>query len=815
MSPPDAGAPDCADDTDCPDRTYFFCDTQTSKCTPTCKAAEQCNMRPEQFALKECEGELGCVCDLGRCFAAQCASDADCPGAACRNGACAAPPSADAVVRCAVTPDFVIAAADQPLTFSVSTWDRTGEPIVISAGATWTALGASVSGTPPAGLEASFTARGPGSAATAAVRATIGGVQCDARVQLLPAPVAADGTVISVIDERTGRAIAGAQVMLSSPQGAQLQLATTNADGWVELTNVATNSVSVFHADFSYQTLVAVPDAPVLRVGLQRNPLDRLGGYTVTPAFPLTSNVHLSRVGLSSSTDVSALTLTDDFEPIVPVTVIIGSAINQPNTPIPLGTVMNFGDQLIKPAGSAFGVNGVCRDLNGAVDEASTANGTCGAQSMWMLSNDTPLGSIPLDLGNGVTLPFLAFLSRSESFGKYQSSVERDVQFPLRLPPASGVGDLSDRSNFVSAQRAFGQLRLGLQATVKPAQFTTHAGQPISNLLLTSVALQPGRGLVPLGLGYGADTTPTDGRVDPSADLRTGLVRLRAAPAHHGLEGTTTAVLTQLVSNAWFGNPEAGRANSTVLTRLAAGTVKWDQDATTVIDQTMQPFPTLVENSKWNAQPISNRGLAPRSFSVAPREDVSVVKVSIKDALGAKWDVLVDPRAPNFTLPTVPGTMRDRLFDLGLSTGKPSGIELQSLRFSEPVFSDRQVGYAEWVAAPHLRDQLRHLTAWSRLEVRKLSLVLTSPLANSELTDSRNIVVAVEGVALGPSSSASVALRFKGGTGCVDVITSFPIIRVPPECHGNSVTIEAELLDENLDSYIPTIQSTVSNVRIP
>ena len=73
---------ECVEDSDCPDPQYFFCNTVTSKCEPSCRSASQCNpasvnngTRPTQYALDFCTGSLGCQCDEGKCVGSLCSSN--------------------------------------------------------------------------------------------------------------------------------------------------------------------------------------------------------------------------------------------------------------------------------------------------------------------------------------------------------------------------------------------------------------------------------------------------------------------------------------------------------------------------------------------------------------------------------------------------------------------------------------------------------------------------------------------------------------------------------------------------------------------
>jgi hypothetical protein len=72
------GGGGCFEDVDCPDPRFFFCNTTTSQCEPSCKVRNDCTADARgQYALDECAGGLGCQCDEGKCVAGLCGSDAD------------------------------------------------------------------------------------------------------------------------------------------------------------------------------------------------------------------------------------------------------------------------------------------------------------------------------------------------------------------------------------------------------------------------------------------------------------------------------------------------------------------------------------------------------------------------------------------------------------------------------------------------------------------------------------------------------------------------------------------------------------------
>ena len=137
----------CVEDSNCADPTFFFCNTVTSLCEPSCRTSAQCGAeRPAEFAIPECDNPLGCWCDYGRCLAAQCSDDSQCGALACRNGQCVAPPQASAVARCEIWPALTVTTAGAFNRFHVLATDGSGEPVVVSAGASWEAMGSALTG---------------------------------------------------------------------------------------------------------------------------------------------------------------------------------------------------------------------------------------------------------------------------------------------------------------------------------------------------------------------------------------------------------------------------------------------------------------------------------------------------------------------------------------------------------------------------------------------------------------------------------------------------------------------------------------------
>ncbi len=295
------------------------------------------------------------------------------------------------------------------------------------------------------------------------------------------------------------------------------------------------------------------------------------------------------------------------------------------------------------------------------------------------------------------------------------------------------------------------------------------------------------------------------------------------APNHHGLEGApyglvVTAltkrcldeVFSQLVVLA--ATPAAACEGVSVLfPRLPGNKLRFDSTATMPIDLSGEVFPSFPEGARFNFSSSADGALSSRSFRLVTPTGVNVVRVSLSDALQSRWDVVVDAASPAFTLPAVPGTLRDRLFTNGNgASGARSELVVQALRMTQdpsvvgspPVtFSD----YAELNAANAGRTT-DLLTAFSTLDYGSPQIAFTTP-ATTPVTISRGsmLVLAVKGFSIGTGAANDgvVRLSFVGGTGCPEAVLSTepPVAGsgtlghpLPTACTGAAVTIRAELL---------------------
>lgn len=709
----DAGG-ECLDNTDCPDSQLFFCNTSTSKCEQACRTREQCTAAVRgQYALDFCNttnGALGCECDEGKCVASLCSVDADCGASAvCRSGSCVTAPAATTVAKCQITPDFVVLKKGAKAKFWVSSWDAANAPVVLKDGATWAAASGSVLTGSGSGVSAEFTAASvSASGAATAVEATVGGIKCTAKALVLSDVVAADQVAVVVIDELSGRPVPDADILVSKTDGTPIGTTVkTDAKGFatVPVTGApAQVSVTAFSADHAYVTIANYPmsGSRFLSIVTRRNQTDKFGGYKGTfKNVPVNANVHAAIGGVSLAGSITSLSLTQLAGPSVPTDIKIGSAIDQKGVGIPAGVYLGFGDQTFKKDIAGQGLAGVCLDSSGAPDEAKINAGECGTRSAWALAGDVALGDLPIDAFKNLNnLDYGDLLSRIQPiFKKFNSSVVRDVSFTLKTTPKDAQGHYIftkpdgglDQDHFASVDHDFTQVPLAFSFAAKVADLPKFRGTYVDGAAIIGGANVPGRGVVPLGLGVGVNTD-NNAIIDKQAGYPTaGLIQVRMAPTHHGLEGSEYGLVIAAISAKSVTDSSAGVGSSAIYARVPGNKLVFDPSGTSKIDVSNLSFPVFPEGPKFNYTDALVRGIPGRSLRLVNNPaieltGINVVRVSFTDDLDHHWDVVVDPTVlsatSGFTLPKPPGTLTDRLFGNGMAAGTRSAMVVQALRLN-------------------------------------------------------------------------------------------------------------------------------------
>ncbi len=788
----------CVDSQDCPDQRFFECDTSKSQCVPACRSKDDCTAATRgQYALSECAGALGCQCDEGRCNSALCSADSDCGGTpACRNGQCVTAPGAAEVTKCQLVPDSVVLKVGAAATFSVLTWNANNAPVIIAAGGTWApASGGPLTGS-GTGATATFTAAtATPAAAIEAVTVTVGSATCKAKALVLPA---ATGLGVVAIDELSGRPVAGADVVLSSaagvilPQGSEASV-KTNAQGYATLSRPSEAvSISVFHPDYTYVTIAnyegsSGADKNFVSVYLRHNQTDKYGGYkgTLTNApTGASSNVHAGIVSTSLGGALTDLSLNQILGESVPTKVEIANYKNDA-VPLPAGVYLGFSDNRIKEAIWAQGLAGVCFNADGSPNETKIAAGTCGTRSAWGLTGDVPFAELPIEavLAGGFNASNIGTLLGRviPIFKRFNSTVVRDVQFDLKTAPFDGgIYNFSDTSHFTAQNLNFAPGTAGSTAVplsfafaAKLPEMPKFASQYADGLLMLGGVNVPGRGVVPLGIGVAVNTAPKDGQTDTQLDLPSpGLVQMRMAPAHHGLEGNDYRLLIAAVSAAAVSDSTAGLGASVLFPRVPGNKLTFDPKGTAPVNFSSLSFPTFPEGAVFNFTSTANGAVPARSFRFRAAPDLSkvqAIRVNFYDGSEHRWVVFLDPAkaAGGFTLPKPPGVLADRLFATGLSSGARSGMQLQFLRLkADPAnAASADVSFNNLVEFNSTNvDRLTDLlTAFSFIDYSKPAVSFTTPkVSPATIAKGSKVSVAVRYFKLGTAGDADgqVTLSF-------------------------------------------------------
>jgi hypothetical protein len=824
----DPNAP-CTVDQDCPDPALFFCNTVASRCEAACRTREDCGQaRRGPYALAECDSNpLGCQCDTGRCVASLCSGDADCGQQVCRDGRCVAAPAAQAASACRVTPDFVIGRQGMRVRFDVAVSDAEGRPLVLSEGIRWAAAGAAVTGEGE-GSSATFTLAAPAESSEA-VEVRVGSATCRARVTVLGAEVAAGQVRVVITDELSGRPLEGARVVAADAAGTLAGSSETDAGGVALVSVTGVVSLTAFHADYGYLTLAHYDTAAGSRdvsLPLRRNPLESYGGARGTfKNVPATSNLHMGFAGLSTPGLGLELAPEQLVGPSSPVSINVGGLSQE--VVLPAGAYLALPPNPVQAQYSAPGVAGVCDESLAGVGSAEEAirSGACGTRTAWALAGEVPPTELPPSLF-GPTVDMSQVLAQSiPLLRRFHSSVSRDVQFRLVPTPGAGAGtpDFRDTAHFTSVDHDFQQLPLGFQFAVRVPALPRYRGAFLDGAFVLGTTHVPGRGMVPLGLGIAVNVAPADPNTDVQAGLPApGLVSVRMAPAHHGLEGHPYRLVVLASSNAALTDASAGAASSALVEPLTSLVFDPKGASPVPISGGFLPLP---EGARYNFDAAPSRGLEGRQFRFLSEPGLSgatVLRAVFTHRTGRRWTVLLDPAraTTGFRLPVPPAPLEDRTY-FGDVAGTRSLLLVQVLSARGPDGA----GLGP-VALAELDDlnlaQLGELTrAYSVLDYRRPEVAWLVPDSDG-LSVPRESTVRVRTssfrVGSGPTDDGYVLLSFTGGTGCEGQTVRGDVdasqgrgeveLRLPAGCSGLGMFLTATLVDPAGTPLKPPVAST-------
>ncbi|MBX5484900.1 MAG: hypothetical protein IRZ16_24020 [Myxococcaceae bacterium] len=832
----------CVEDEECGDTRFFLCNRTTNLCQPACRTKADCSAEVRgEYALDYCSGNLGCECDEGSCVAALCSADSDC-GAnnACRNGACVPAPDAATAQTCQITPDFAIVKSGQPVQFWVSFWSADQAPVVLKSGIEWTAQGMRVTNPQANGATATFTG-GSAGAAESAVQVKAGNATCTAKVVTLDATVPAGKLRVTTIDELTGRPVTGGTILLSNASdGSQVAVALMDSSGSTLLDNPGGKvTVSAFHTDYGYLTVANYDTSGSrdLLLALRRNQGDKLGGATgKLTDQPKTPNVHAGIAGMSIPGAVTDLNLTQLLGFTVPTDVKIGTQINEPDVPLPAGVYLGFSQEApIKDEVAAMGLAGVCTAASGVSDvEAAIKDGTCGTRTEWVLAGDVPLGELPIDaVTNGLdNIDFGKVLSRIlPIFKRFTSTVKRDVEF--KLVPKTDVdnddtGEVDPaliKAQLTKQDLPFEGLKLGFAFAAKVPSLPKFHDKYADGVIILGGADVPGRGVVPLGLAAGVNTQlPVDDKTDSQADLPSpGMVLVRMAPTHSGIEGAQYKLVAVAASLQSVNDASAGLALSAVFHNVKDNKLVFDPKGEDPVEID-HPFLGFPENAKYNFTSDPQPGLAPRTFKFSSPPSISgatVIRIQFTDADDHRWQVITDVASANagVVIPPPPGTFADRSFRTGSTTGERSSLLVQALKLEN---AGTAVSFKDFVELNGTNmDRIgQYLVAFSVIDYGRPQISWITPAHdNDTVPPGGTVKLSVKNFKVGSTMTDDgvVKVSFANGpSACIDVtISNDPSMgkgelsaTLPAGCEGAGIEMTATLYNGQGQPIAPAVSAT-------
>jgi hypothetical protein len=517
----------------------------------------------------------------------------------------------------------------------------------------------------------------------------------------------------------------------------------------------------------------------------------------------------------------------------------IGSAIDQPNVPLPGGVYLGFSENKVKDSVTAYGLAGVCYK-DGVPDEAAIAAGECGTRTAWALSGDVPLGDLPIDAFSGGVnnIDFGKVLTRVLPLAKrFNSSVKRDVQYSLKAKLADGGFDTSTLTEYSHdfAPTAPGQapnqsLPVAFNYVAEAPDLPKYRGNFADALILLGGASVPGRGIVPLGAGVAVNSAPADAKADVQSGLsKPGLISIRQAPTHNGLEGSTYGILSLALSIKSLTDASSGVATTALFSRLPGNRLAFDPSGATPVSlgAAFLPFP---EGARYNYSTAARGALPGRTFKIASAEVVTgaaLVRVLFSDKLDHRWVVYLAPSqvTAGFTLPAPPQGFGDRTFYAGgnADNDERSTLAVQALGLnSAPGAGGSALTFAQLVElnATNADRVVDFLTGFSFIDYNRPQLSFANPSTAGAAVQGGKVTVKVNYFKVGSSNAEDGYVRLSGcgnapteGKAEVTAGKGEVSLNVPAGCTGN-VTLTATLVDAAGDPLVPNVARTLQ-VSVP
>jgi hypothetical protein len=574
----------------------------------------------------------------------------------------------------------------------------------------------------------------------------------DATVEYSDATGAVAGTAVT-----TGDTL-GRYTLTAPPAGAVLLNVFEPNYQYVSVTSAslpASNDVVLFLAQNGINAQVGSPATAQPVVGgytgdftTQPGILDSSPGPINQPVSE-SGDIHVGIAGTAVPQDLLDISITALLGPSHDVTINIGGSHV---VPLPQGIELGFGATYFKCAYDGLGAAGgcglpPCTDslttgcLNNETDptQADWANSVfaCGQRSAWGLGGGVPFSAISAQLGNlaSGSVSIGAILTAVlPDFSGFYSGVFFQVPYTLQPPVLAntvvdactpGV-DFTDTTPIPNPAQLTSPTAvplsldtpLALQTTVTlPALPAVGAGTPPANCQQTALvlagAIEPGYGLLPLGLSAGtildANNNPSTSCVtlDTSGNP-TGNVIMNVAPEHGGVERDTYGVVALSLDVSSLGGSSSGVTAISGLVQTFAD-LPYGQSVTFAGAK----FPAYLQNATYN--PTGRVFLNDTTNNTGATWE----RLRFQDDLQREWITYFAPGTATLVLPTPPtncGASTTICTDRTLTTtGSLASPEAQQVvTTSSTTFS----GFLDFTNGPVAASLINVMTGFSAVSIQ-------------------------------------------------------------------------------------------------
>jgi hypothetical protein len=528
----------CSEAGTCEPRPQCVIDSQ---CGPQeiCLAG-RCTFSPECTSDAECRDGYECVGN--RCFERLCRGPQDCAeGQLCDAGVCVDQPQD--VLSCFVATRSATVVPGQIVQLEAFALDMQGRGVAASF--SWT------SSAPRVMAVQGTNAVAGNVGGTAVVKAALANgqpIQCTGEAVFtnigLNAPDT--GTRVLVIHAESGAPVAGAEVVVRTPNG-MTQTTTTGTSGLATLPSImGTYEVSVFSDDFNYLTVQGVRGGDLrlpLNPRIGTGPVAGFKGQFDLARITSTGDFNLGLAGASLAGGLVNLDLTkllgDPFVQRIPIPIPGGNGPS--DIPLPGGLVVY---------GRAFG-------LNIQLKRDYFAQSAGGARLGWGLAGKVPVAELVQlfqggnfnDIGDVLAL-ILPLFSRFDHGLQPLNLTERP-----RLVDVTDFDKDGDRMELLPDYANFPEVdlqpsvRQQLVTSINVSSFPQLANGPGEVAILVGGAALQAPGFVPMGISA---TSDDDGDGRPDARL------LTMAPPYGSAVGGRFALLAIAFRTDGFQGPGAG-----------------------------------------------------------------------------------------------------------------------------------------------------------------------------------------------------------------------------------------------------------------